>query len=72
MALSALHRVQGFEPSHLLFLSLHLSQALQTRFLGSPDAESVDEVLEFKEGWNFDIGDKGEGDIEECRAGRAL
>lgn len=32
IALSTLHREQGLDPSHLLFLRRHLSQALQTRF----------------------------------------
>ena len=33
IALSALHRLQGLEPSHLDFFRRHLSQALHTRFL---------------------------------------
>jgi len=44
MALSALHLVHGLLPSHLDFFSLHLSQALHTRFRKA-SAESWDDVL---------------------------
>lgn len=44
MALSVLQRVQGFEPSHLLFFNRQRSQALQTRFLIPSAVESCEAV----------------------------
>lgn len=60
IALSALHREQGLEPSHLLFFSRHLSQALHTR-LRMPSVESCEEALAGCE--SLLMGDIGVGDM---------
>lgn len=60
MALSALHLEQGLEPSHLLFFSLHRSQALHTR-LRMPSVESREEVLCAM--GSFVVGEGGVGDM---------
>lgn len=60
MALSALHREHGLDPSHLLFFNRHLSQALHTR-LRMPSVESWEEALAGSE--SLLCGDVGVGDI---------
>lgn len=60
MALSALQREQGDEPSHLLFFNRHRSQALQTRLR----MLSVDSWEDVRWGWeDFGIGEEVPGDI---------
>ena len=51
MTLSVAHRQHRFVPSHLLFFSLHRSQALHTRFRKASVLESV--VCEVK--WSCDV-----------------
>jgi hypothetical protein len=49
MALSALHLVHGWLPSHFDFFRRHLSQALPTRFL-ILSVESEEDVLRTADG----------------------
>lgn len=62
MALSALHREQGCDPSHLLFFRRQRSQALHTRLRMLSAVDSEEEVR-----WGPDIletGDRGTADVE--------
>jgi len=60
IALSALHREHGLNPSHLFFFNRHLSQALHTR-LRMPSLDSCEEALAERD--NLFVGERDAGDM---------
>lgn len=60
IALFALHREHGSDPSHLFFFNRHLSQALHAR-LRMPTLDSCEEALAERD--NLLVGKRGVGDM---------